>query len=117
MNMCVVIDSKVVISNAFYAMQKKDGVCSTLEYNVVDQFKKILYQRITKKYRYVLFSTEDSNCIEIFEHTFIKENDGILCVNSLDDSFIKRVNSFYSSDIQNIIEQSRSEIENIRQLS
>lgn len=115
--MCVVIDSKVIISNAFYAMHKKDDVCTVLEYKFVDQFKKLLYQRITNKYRYVLFSSEDSNCIEIYEHIFIKENDGILCVNSIDDSFIDKVNSVYSSDIQNIIEQSRSEMKKIQQIS
>ena len=57
-----------------------------------------------------MFSGDDSNYINIEEHIFIKENDGILCIDKLDDHFINDVNSIYSDDIKKIIEKSRKEM-------
>ena len=44
--MCVVIDSKVIISNAFYAFVQANTRSNFLNYQYVDKFKKILYQKI-----------------------------------------------------------------------
>ncbi len=109
--MCVVIDDKVIISNAFYANLKKFNQY-LLDYDEVEKFKRILYKEIVKKYRYVMFSEDESNYIDVYEHLFIKENAGIVCFNEIDDSFINKVNSIYTEDIQKIIELSRDEMTN-----
>ncbi len=109
--MCVVIDSKVIISNAYYAFFQKNKQYSILDYKYVDTFKKNLYKKIVEKYKYVLFSGDNSNCIDIQDHFFIKESKGIRCLSDLDDCFIERVNSVYSDEIKQMLQSTREEIE------
>lgn len=108
--MCVVIDSKVIISNTFYAYYEKGNANRVLTYDKIDEFRSILYEEISRDRRYVLFLDEESNSFSFFEHVFVKEDEGILCVNEINSSFIDQVNSSYSPDIQKIIAESRKKV-------
>ena len=108
--MCVVIDSDVIIANVYYAYFKKSNQCKVLDYKYFEEYKKCLYKKIVKKYKYVMFSDSDSNYIDIQDHIFIKENRGIRCLSSIDNYFIKKVNSIYPNDIQQLIQITREEI-------
>lgn len=109
--MCVVLSSKVIISNAFYAIfGSRNTAMSTLDYTTIEYYKTILYKMISKVCGYVMFSSNESAYIEIYNHYFIKNLDGVVCTDDLDESFINKVNSIYSSDIQEIIKKSYTRI-------
>lgn len=108
--MCVVIDSRVIISNACYAYLNKHANGEIIKYKYIEEFKRTLYQKITESREYVMFLGDDSNLIDIDKHVFVKEREGIWCVNKLDDSFINGVNSIFPQEIKGIIEKTREEI-------
>jgi len=48
--MALVISKKILVSNAFFAKQKKE-----LKYEEIDKFRKILYKTIAKVFKFVLW--------------------------------------------------------------
>ena len=107
------IPTEVLIANAFYAKQK-----NRLEYDELKEYKIALYQTLTKKYKYIMFSDKDnflpypnrvSNTkYDINGRIFIKLNDGIQLFSNdeLNEEWINKVNSSYSSDEKKLIEES-----------
>ncbi len=108
--MCVVIDSKVIISNIFYAYYEKGITNRLLTYDKIDEFRSILYKEISRNRKYVLFLDEESNSFKYFEHVFVKEDEGVLCVSEMNPQFIEQVNSTYPNDIRKLIEKSRKRV-------
>ena len=94
---------KIFIANAFYATQEV-----RLSYEKIQEFKIMFYKIYTQRfYKYVMFSNSEGNFLDIYDHLFVKENDGILCCNDLDEEFINEVNDIYPQAIQDILSDVR----------
>ena len=98
-----VLRDTVIIANALYAKET-----DFLKYKEIEEYKKLLYQMITKKHKYIMFKSSKSNTLEIDDHVFIKEQDGVICMEPIDEAFIEEVNSIYPEDIRAIIKTTHS---------
>ncbi len=107
------IPTEVLIANAFYAIQE-----NRLEYDELKEYKIAIYQTLTKKYKYIMFNDKDNiltyhnrvsdTKFNINGRLFIKLNDGIQLFSNdeLNEEWINKVNSSYSSDEKKLIEES-----------
>lgn len=93
-----VLSDSIIIPNALYAKE-----ADFLKYEEIDEYKKLLYKVITKKHKYIMFKSSESNILEVEGHTFIKEKDGVSCMDPIDEDFIREINSIYPEDIRTII--------------
>ena len=100
--MVLKVTDAVIIGNALYAKQAR-----YIEYNEVEEYKKILYKSLVEDYKYIMFESDESNIIEIEGKMFVKGSEGILSLSNLDDNFIIKLNSIYSKGVQDIINESR----------
>ena len=109
--MALVISKKILVSNAFFAKQKKE-----LKYEEIDKFRKILYKTIAKDFKFVLFTDEDADdlCIDVDGKIFIKRSDGVLNLNTISDKDINEINSPYPKDVQKLFAIARSEFKETR---
>lgn len=98
-----VLRDTVIIANALYANET-----DFLKYKEIEEYKKLLYQMITKKHKYIMFKSSESNILEVDNHFFIKEKDGVSCMEPIDEAFIEEVNSIYPEDIRTIIKTTHS---------
>ena len=102
--MAVVIDEKILVSNAFFAKQKKE-----LKYEEIEKFRKILTRTLTKDFKNVSFTTDDDICIDANGILFIKKSEGILRMNNIDAKDIKDINSSCKEDVKNLLALARDE--------
>ena len=103
----------VLVANAFYVKQT-----GKLDYEQLKEYKKILYQTLIKKYKYVMFNDQDGfwpypnrvdeTDYEINGELFIKLNDGIyhFSKGELNEEWINKVNYYYPPDIKKLIKES-----------
>jgi hypothetical protein len=110
--MCVVIDSKDIISNAFYAFSSNyaDSEPLKLQYEIIDKYRCTLYKNMKKKYNYVMFQDEESDFYVYYKHTFVINDSVVYCTEVIDSEFIDKVNSIYPKEIQSIFEISRKNL-------
>ena len=112
----------VLVANAFYVKQT-----DILDYEQLKEYKKILYQTLIKKYKYVMFNDQDGfwpypnrvdeTDYEINGKLFIKLNDGIyhFSKGDLNEEWINKVNYYYSSDIKKLFKESWQKYANIEE--
>ena len=112
----------VLVANAFYVKQT-----DILDYEQLKEYKKILYQTLIKKYKYVMFNDQDGfwpypnrvdeTDYEINGELFIKLNDGIyhFSKGDLNEEWINKVNYYYSSDIKKLFKESWQKYANIEE--
>lgn len=98
--MVYVLPDYIIIANLMYAKNVK-----YLDYDEIEKYKVILYQTITKKYKYIMFDYSLDNYIKIYNQLFIKQKDGIICFYDLDDKVIEKINSIYPNDIREMIKK------------
>ena len=98
-----VLSDSIIIPNALYAKET-----DFLKYEEIDEYKKQLYKMITKKHKYIMFKSSESNILEVDNHFFIKEKDGVSCMDPIDEKFIEEVNAIYPEDIRTIINSTHS---------
>ena len=98
-----ILSDGIIIANALYAKET-----DFLKYQEIEEYKKLLYQMITKKHKYIMFKSSESNTLEIEDHTFIKGKEGVSCMDPIDEDFIRKVNSIYPEDIRTIIKTTHS---------
>lgn len=98
-----VLSDSIIIPNALYAKET-----DFLKYEAIDEYKKQLYKMITKKHKYIMFKSSESNILEVDDHFFIKEKDGVSCMDTIDEKFIEELNSIYPEDIRTIIKSTHS---------
>ena len=98
-----VLSDSIIIPNALYAKET-----DFLKYEEIDEYKKQLYKMITKKHKYIMFKSSESKTLEVDDHIFIKEKDGVSCMDPIDEEFIKELNSIYPEDIRTIIKSTHS---------
>ena len=102
--MLYVLRDYIVYINALYAKEE-----NSITYEEISEYKILLYRELTKKYKYIMFDSPKEKLIEIKNHAFIKEHEGVLSVHELDEEFINDLNSVYPEEFQNIINKSRKE--------
>ena len=95
----------ILVCNAMYAK----GV-SQISYDDIYEFKKIIYRNIIADYYpYVMFN--DINNETIFskygKDIYIKETNGVLLFNDLDEEFMNKINGIYPKELQSVIKKSR----------
>lgn len=100
-----VINDGVVIANALYA-----NATDTLKYEEIDEYKQLLYRLIAEQYKYIMFKSSESRMIEIEDHTFIKHDGGVKCMEPLDEEFIESLNSIYPEDIRATIKKTYKKV-------
>ena len=98
-----ILSDGIIIANALYAKET-----DFLKYQEIEEYKKLLYQMITKKHKYIMFKSSESNTLEIDNHVFIKKQDGVSCMEPLDEAFIEEINSIYPEEIRTIIKTTHS---------
>lgn len=99
---------KVIINNAFYA---KKGAQPILEISALRNFCNILYDKITGEnksgisYKYVQFQVADTDIEEFFDTDdhFMKGIGKVVCVDEVKEETIKKLNSVYASEIQEML--------------
>lgn len=111
----------VLVANAFYVKQT-----DILDYEQLKEYKKILYQTLIKKYKYVMFNDQDGfwpypnrvdeTDYEINGELFIKLNDGIyhFSKGDLNEEWINKVNYYYY-DIKKLFKESWQKYANIEE--
>lgn len=112
--MSVYMGPKVIINNAFYA---KKGVQPILEISALRNFCNILYDKITGEnksgisYKYVQFQVADTDIEEFFDtdNHFMKGIGKVVCVDEVKEETIKKLNSVYAPEIQEMLEDARKE--------
>lgn len=105
---------KTIINNAFYA---KKGAQSVLEMRALRNFCNILYEKITGEnrsgisYKYVQFQVANTDIENFFEtdNHFIKGMDKVICVKEIKEETVKKLNSVYAPEIQEMLEDAREE--------
>ena len=99
-----VLHDYTVIANALYA---KDTYY--LRYEEIAQYRILLYQELTKRYKSIMFRDTDVQTLmlKINDHFFSKEPEGILALDKVDKEFIDSLNSMYPKDFKEIIDASR----------
>lgn len=110
--MCVKIGPDVIINNAFYAAGENIPCLNII---TLKKFSQIVYNIITTsennhgKYKYVYFKLSESDVEEYLRSTphFIKGFGNIYTQKPINISDVKKVNSAYSSDIQEMLQQAR----------
>ena len=102
--MLYVLRDYIIYANALYAKEE-----SFLTYEEINEYKVLLYRGLKEKYKYILFDSPDKNIIEVKEHVFVRENDGVLSVHDLNEEFIESLNSVYPEEFHDIIKQSRQD--------
>lgn len=107
-----VLNDGVIIANALYAKET-----DSLNYEEIDNYKKLLYKLITEKHKYIMFKSSESKIIELENHTFIKRQDGVLCMEPLDEEYIELVNSIYPEDIRASIRTSHNKVKKLKKQS
>lgn len=107
--MSKVLNDYTVIVNALYAKQT-----DYLNYADIKEYKKLLYKMLSKEFKYILFETTLPDIFEIDDHMFIKLKDGIQSIDELDEEFIKKTNSIYSEEYQEIINISREKYTDVK---
>ncbi len=100
--MVLVIPDYVFIANSLYSKQT-----NFLSYDELDRYYVILYQTLNKRYKYIDFDFSSNNYIETKKHIFIKLNDGIQSFYEVSKESIKSINSIYSEEVINLINESR----------
>ena len=96
------LNEDTVYINALYAKET-----NYLDYSEVANYRIILYQMLVQEYKYILYGEELPNIFEIKGRTFIKDLEGILCFEPLDEEFVESVNASYEEKYQQIIRLSR----------
>ncbi len=112
--MSVCMGPKIIINNAFCA---KKSYQPFLEISALRNFCNILYDKITgddeigNSYKYVQFQVDDSDIESFFEADdhYIKGIDKIVCVKQVKEETLKKLNSVYAPEIQEILEAAREE--------
>ena len=108
--MAYVIQGYTVMANALYAAEE-----NFLRYEDIDEYRKLLYKTINKKYRYIMFQDTEDSIIEIHNHTFVRMlGSGVHSFNQLDDVFMECINSIYPEDIQEMILLANTKFKDVR---
>lgn len=109
--MCILLDSKVVVSNAFFAQSEKKN--SFIAMSDLRKFCDILYAELTKKEerscKYVCFQV-DQNDIEDFcreDHRFTKGMNKIYSIDRIKAEEVNKINAIYSIEVRKSIESAR----------
>lgn len=109
--MCILLDSKVVLSNAFFARSEEEH--RFIEMNELRDFCGILYDKITQRgkkyYKYVCFQVDEEDIEEFcrYDDRFAKGINKIYTIDKIHSDEVNRINSIYSQDIQQSIESAR----------
>ena len=98
-----VIHDYTLIANVAYV---KGG--STISYEEIRDFYKILGNKLVENNIPFLYESEDETVFEVFGHVFIRTHDEVMLVNAMDEKFMKSVNC-YDDETNKIIEDSRDE--------
>lgn len=102
--MLYVLRDYIIYANALYAKEE-----NFLTYEEINEYKVLLYRGLKEKYKYILFDSPNEKLIEIKKHAFIKSNDGIISIHTLDEEFMESLNSVYPEEFHEIIKQSRKD--------
>ena len=98
-----VLSDSIIIPNALYAKET-----DFLKNEEIAEYKDLLYKMIIKKHKYAMFKSFESSTLKIGNHTFIKENDGVSCMDPIDEEFINELNQNCPEDIRTIINSTHS---------
>ena len=93
-----------IIANALYARHE-----CYLSYDEIRNYIDILFKMLHEDYENIQIKDTESNIIQLGDHIFVKEDEGVSTPFEVDEDFIVLLNSIYPEDIQEKMKLSRDE--------